>query len=97
MAWIYYLVGDDRNARRMADKARAGSGDWAPQAEWTAGLAAWRMADCDAADRAFRGVGQRADNVELRAAGLYWSSRAAMACARPQQVEPQLRAAAGLK
>ena len=53
IAWSYYLTGDDAAARRLADKARAGYGDWAAQADWVAGLAAWRQQDWQASSDAF--------------------------------------------
>jgi soluble lytic murein transglycosylase-like protein len=94
VAWIYYLVGDDKNTRRMAAEAQRGSGDWAPQADWMQGLAAWRMNDCAAAGQAFQTVAQRAPDVELRAGGHYWASRASMRCGRADLVQSQLRGAA---
>jgi soluble lytic murein transglycosylase-like protein len=96
VAWIYYLQGDDTNARMMATKARVGSGDWAVQGEWVGGLAAWRQGDCVEAARAFVNVAARASDVELRAAGLYWAARADMKCGRPQLVEGRLKNAAQL-
>jgi soluble lytic murein transglycosylase len=94
VAWIYYVAGDDRNARRMAAKAQDGAGDWAAQADWVAGLAAWRDQDCDGAGAAFDRVSARASDTELRSAGLYWGSRAEMACGRPDRVSIKLKAAA---
>lgn len=94
VAWIYYTAGDDTNARRMAALAQAGIGEWAAQADWVQGLAAWRQKDCEAAATAFEAVAQRAANGELRSSGLYWASRADMACGRPQQVQAHLKAAA---
>jgi len=96
VAWIYYLQGDDTNARMMATKARIGAGDWAVQGEWVGGLAAWRQGDCTEAGRAFVNVAARASDVELRAAGLYWAARADMKCGRPQLVEARLKNAAQL-
>ncbi|MBW8841527.1 MAG: lytic transglycosylase domain-containing protein [Sphingomonadales bacterium] len=96
VAWIYYLQGDDTNARMMATKARVGAGDWAVQGEWVGGLAAWRQGDCVEAARAFVNVAARASDVELRAAGLYWAARADMKCGRPQLVEGRLKNAAQL-
>ncbi len=93
-AWSYYLAGDDANTRRLADQARAGVGEWAVQASWVSGLAAWRQKDCQSAATAFEEVGSRARDSETMAAGLYWASRADMACARPERVEPRLRSAA---
>ncbi|ATE67186.1 lytic transglycosylase [Rhizorhabdus dicambivorans] len=96
-AWAYYLSGDDANARRVADRARTGLGDWAVQASWVSGLAAWRQKDCAAAGTAFEEVSTRARDPEMIAAGLYWTSRADMACAHPERVEPRLRSAARMK
>ncbi|MEO5937596.1 MAG: transglycosylase SLT domain-containing protein [Sphingomonas sp.] len=96
VAWIYFLQGDDNNARAMAYKARTGAGDWAVQGEWVGGLAAWRQGDCTAAGQAFVSVAARAADVELRAAGLYWAARADMKCNKPQLVEARLKNAAQL-
>ncbi|MGN6817277.1 MAG: lytic transglycosylase domain-containing protein [Sphingomonas sp.] len=96
VAWIYYLQGNDTNARMMAAKARLGTGDWAVQGEWVGGLAAWRQGDCTEASRAFVNVAARASDIELRAAGLYWAARADMKCDRPQLVEARLKNAAQL-
>ncbi len=96
VAWMYFLQGDDNNARVMAAKARTGSTDWAVQAEWVGGLAAWRQGDCTEASRAFVAVAARASDIELRAAGLYWAARADMKCGRPQLVEGRLKNAAQL-
>ncbi|NWO68026.1 lytic transglycosylase domain-containing protein, partial [Escherichia coli] len=77
--------------RRVAAKAQDGTGDWAPQADWVAGLAAWREQDCAGATAAFERVATRAADTELRSAGLYWGSRAEMACGRPEKVAAKLR------
>ncbi|HTG39631.1 lytic transglycosylase domain-containing protein [Sphingomonas sp.] len=94
VAWIYYLMGDDANARRVATAAQTGTGEWVPQADWVQGLAAWRQRDCRAAQIAFAAVAQRATDVDLRAAGHYWAARADMACARPDLIQTRLQAAA---
>ena len=96
VAWIYFLQGDDANARAMAAKARGGSGDWAVQGDWVGALAAWRQKDCAAAGQGFVNVAARASDVELRAAGLYWASRADMQCGHPERVEGRLKNAAQL-
>ena len=97
LAWSYYLTGDDGNARRIADQARTGVGDWAVQASWVSGLAAWRQKDCLNAGSAFEEVSSRARDPEMIAAGLYWASRADTACNHPERVEPRLRSAARMK
>lgn len=95
VAWIYYVMGDDANARRMADLGRAGAtGEWAVHTAWVGALAAWRQGDCTAAAPLFRSVGSRATEHSLRAGGLYWAARAEMACRRPAEVTPLMRAAA---
>ena len=94
VAWSYYLTGDDRDARRLAAKAQAGTGEWAVHADWIAGLAAWRAGDFDAAVTAFESVGRRGDDEEMKAAGQYWAARADMAGGRPQLVQAKLRIAA---
>ena len=98
IAWSHYLVGNDGAARQLALKAaRQGSGEWALHAEWVAGLAAWRMGDCNGAAESFASVGGRSGDPELMAAGNYWAARADMKCGRPQQVQARLRSAARLK
>ncbi len=94
VAWIYYLEGRDADARRMAALAAGDPGDWGVQANWVAGLAAWRQRDCAAAGASFQAVASRSSDSELRAAGLYWASRADMACGRPDKVEGHLQSAA---
>ena len=96
IAWSYYLNGRSAEARRLADQARAGIGEWTIQGEWVAGLAAWKMGDCKAAADNFAAVGARATDPELNAAGHYWAARSDMRCARPERVQPRLRTAARL-
>lgn len=96
IAWAYYIESDDTNARRMAARAleaRVG-GDWAVQAHWTTGLAAWRQNDCTAAGPAFANVASLAGNEDMRAAGAYWAARAYMVCGQPEKVENLLKTAA---
>jgi soluble lytic murein transglycosylase-like protein len=96
IAWSYYNIGDNEAARRLADKSRAGTGEWVLQGEWTAGLAAWRLGDCEAAANSFAAVGARATDAELNAAGNYWAARADMKCRHPERVQERLRSAARL-
>ena len=95
VAFIYYCLGQDADARRVADTWRVGaSGDWASQAAWVSGLASWRLADWNAASTAFQQVAQLAQQRELRAGGYYWAARAEQAAGRPGTVERLLRVAA---
>jgi soluble lytic murein transglycosylase len=96
IAWVYYLNGNDRDARRLGDMARGGPTEYAIHADWVAGLAAWRMGDYAAASEHFAAVGARSTDQEFSAAGHYWAARADTAGARPDRVQAQLRAAARL-
>lgn len=93
VAWSYFLTGDDASARRLAARASAGSGDWTVQADWVAGLAAWRQRDYPAASAAFGAVAARSRDPEMTAAGLFWAARSAMASGHPEQVGARLRSA----
>ncbi|MEO6360403.1 MAG: lytic transglycosylase domain-containing protein, partial [Sphingomicrobium sp.] len=95
VAWVYYVVGDDVNAKRVADTWRPGAtGEWVSQAAWISGLAAWRQNNCEGASLAFREAAGSAIQRELRAGALYWAARAEQSCRRPRSVAPLLKAAA---
>ncbi len=94
VAWSYYIENDDANALRLATDCTSGQSAWATQGAWVRGLAAWRMRDYAAALTSFDRVAKEAPDSELRAAGYYWSARAAIASARPELVQSRLRAAA---
>ncbi|MES2147968.1 MAG: lytic transglycosylase domain-containing protein [Pseudomonadota bacterium] len=94
VAWIYYILGLDLDARRVADTWRPGAtGEWASQAAWISALSSWRMGDCNSASRAFQQVASFTTQRELRAGGYYWAARAEQMCHRPSAVEPLLRLA----
>ncbi|NUS99506.1 MAG: transglycosylase SLT domain-containing protein [Sphingomonas sp.] len=95
VAWAYFAIGRDADARRVADTYRqAAGGEWASQSAWVSGLASWRLNDCNAASNSFREVATRAQQRELASAGYYWAARAEQACRRPRSVAPLLKAAA---
>ncbi|WP_417590317.1 lytic transglycosylase domain-containing protein [Parasphingorhabdus sp.] len=94
IAWSYYIENDDGSALRLAQQAQNGAGEWVGHAHWVAGLAAWRLNDCQSASRSFEQVGRSAANVDLKATGLYWSARADLKCGQPQKVQGKLQAAA---
>ena len=95
IAWSYFIENRDADARALALRAADGSGAWVAEGEWTAGLAAWRLSDCEAAGGAFERAAFAAINPELRAAALYWAARAALVCRRPQDADRLLGEAAG--
>ncbi|WOF44853.1 lytic transglycosylase domain-containing protein [Sphingopyxis indica] len=94
VAWSYYIENDDANALRLARDCTGGRGAWATQGAWVEGLASWRTGDYRGALLAFDRVAREAPDSELRAAGYYWSARAAIAVGQPELVQPRLRAAA---
>jgi soluble lytic murein transglycosylase-like protein len=95
VAFVYYVLGLDMDARRVADTWRQGAtGEWASQAAWVSGLASWRLGDWNAASSAFQQVTRLAQQRELRAGGYYWAARAEQAAGRPRSVESLLKAAA---
>ena len=95
VAFVYYVLGLDLDARRVADTWRQGAaGEWASQAAWVSGLASWRLGDYNAASIAFQQVAQLAPQRELKAGGYYWAARAEQAAGRPRSVEGLLRSAA---
>ncbi len=96
VAWSYYIENDDNNARRVAGIAKVAGGEWGTQSNWVFGLANWRLKDFASAFQAFDHVGRYANNDELRAAGLFWSARAAIASKQPQKAQTLMRNAAQL-
>jgi soluble lytic murein transglycosylase-like protein len=95
VAWIYFVIGRDADARRVADQGRVGAqGEWTAQAAWISGLASWRMNDCNAAHASFVEAARYAREPEFNAGAHFWAARAAQACRRPREVAPYLRAAA---
>lgn len=95
VAFVYYVLGLDVDARRVADTWRQGAtSEWAAQSAWISGLASWRLGDCESASRAFQQAAAYAQQRELRGGALYWTARAEQSCGRPQSVKPFLKAAA---
>lgn len=94
IAWSFYIENNDASAYAAAQLAGQGSGPWAAEGWWTAGLAAWRLGDCQGAGEAFEKAATRADNPELGAAALYWQSRAYVRCRQPEKAVAPLRSAA---
>ncbi|MEO5972676.1 MAG: transglycosylase SLT domain-containing protein, partial [Sphingomicrobium sp.] len=95
IAWTYYRLGRDLDARRLADAGRLGAaGEWAAHSAWVSGLASWRLGDCEAASRSFREVVANSRERELVAGAYYWTARAEQMCRRPRSVAPLLKAAA---
>src|SRR5690348_5041210 len=84
VSFIYYVLGLDMDARRVADTWRQGAvGPRAAQAAWVSALASWRLGDYNSASTDFQQAARYADQRELRAGGFYWAARAEQAVGRP--------------
>jgi soluble lytic murein transglycosylase-like protein len=94
VAWSFYIENQDAQAYQMAQIAALGQGPWVGESWWTAGLAAWRLGDCDGAADAFGKAARASDNAELTSAAHYWTSRALVRCRKPEQASAALRLAA---
>ena len=95
VAWSYYIENQDAQAWALADTVRdGGSGAWVAEGDWAAGLAAWRLGDCDKAAEAFQRSAASAVSPNLAAAAHYWASRALIRCRFPEKADEQLRGAA---
>ncbi len=93
IAWSYYIENDDGNARRLAETASRGTGNWVAQANWAGGLAAWRQGDYASATAKFSLLPTLTSDQELQAAGHYWAARALVASGQPQQAGARLKSA----
>ncbi|MBB4857071.1 soluble lytic murein transglycosylase-like protein [Novosphingobium chloroacetimidivorans] len=94
VAWSFYIENQDAQAYQVAQLGAQGQGPWVGEAWWTAGLAAWRLGDCDGAADAFRNTAARSENPELTSAAYYWQSRSLVRCRKPEQAAAILRKAA---
>lgn len=96
IAWSYYIENDNGNARRLADMAERGSGNWVAQAHWAGGLAAWRQGDFASAVTKFSRIPSLTDDQEMQAAGHYWAARTYVASGQPKEAGSRLKSAARL-
>lgn len=95
IAWSYYIENKDSQAWAQAESVRdGGSGPWVAEGDWVAGLAAWRIGDCESAANAFIRSAGGATNPELTTAAHYWASRTLVRCREPERAAEQLRGAA---
>jgi soluble lytic murein transglycosylase-like protein len=95
VAQAYFFAGNDAKALELAAASAERSRAYAPIADWTAGLAAWRSGQYD---RAFVHFAALANSESASpwniAAGGFWGARAALVSGRPEHVARLLEAAA---
>jgi len=94
VAWSFYIENDDVNALALAEKVWVGSGPWVAEGEWVAGLASWRLGDCEKASAAFARAASVSTNPELTSAAHYWAHRSFVRCREPAVAQDHLKAAA---
>ena len=94
IAWSFYIENDDASAYALAQTVTEGNGPWVAEGWWTAGLAAWRIDDCQGAADSFARAAAATDNVELKTAAYYWQSRAHVRCRQPDKASAPLKLAA---
>ncbi len=87
IASAYYFQGDDETALELAAASAARSREHVEIADWTAGLAAWRLGRHDEAARHFAALASSTTASGWNAAaGAYWAARAALVVGRPEEV-----------
>ncbi|MFC7049686.1 lytic transglycosylase domain-containing protein [Emcibacter nanhaiensis] len=95
IAQSYYFKNQDEKAYALALIASDNLREKASQADWVAGLAAWRLGDCvRAADHFEKVAFSPVAGDWVASAGAYWGARANTVCRQPERVRPLLAHAA---
>ena len=91
--WFYY--GNAKKAFDLADPAARRSGKEIPIAHWTAGLAAWRLRNFEAAATHFESLAT-SNRVSAwnKASGAYWAARSHLRLRQPDEMSHWLALAA---
>ncbi|MFC3674089.1 lytic transglycosylase domain-containing protein [Ferrovibrio xuzhouensis] len=86
LAWMWILEGDDEKALALAAPAAQRSRDLVPEADWVAGLAAWRLGRYDNAGHHFEHLAfNKAALGWDRAAGAWWGARVMLRLRQPSE------------
>ena len=95
LAARYLTDGRDDWALEWAGAAAARSGPYVPEANWTAGLAAWRLRRFPAAAHHFEAVAKApVSSAWLVSAGAFWAARSNLVGREPEKVNGLLALAA---
>ena len=95
LAENYFFNGDDEKAYALASLAVEISSQPLTQANWIAGIAAWRSGICGGAIAHFSRLAQGAtDDPWILSAGAFWTARSYIKCRQPDQVAHFLKIAA---
>lgn len=93
----YYLTNYDEKAFALAGLASR-SREFISQADWIAGLSAWRLGDCAVSADHFEHVAASSVAGDwTAAAGGFWAARAYLNCRQPDQVSRMLKKAASFE
>ncbi|MGB3166915.1 MAG: lytic transglycosylase domain-containing protein, partial [Alteraurantiacibacter sp.] len=71
VAWSYFIENRDAEALAMAQTVGVGTGPWVAEGDFTAGLAAWRLGDCNLSRDYMQRSAVGAAGPNLRAAAFY--------------------------
>lgn len=91
----YFAAGRDEWAVMWASQAAKRSGRYLPEANWTAGLASWRLGNRDKAARFFEAASEaRGMSGWMTSAAAFWAARANLVGGNPEKVNLLLGRAA---
>ena len=95
VAYAYFILGKDKTALALGSQSAKLSGDYASLGYWSAGLAAYRLGNFEAARRNFEGLSAASQGpAPLIAGGAYWAARLNLITRRPERVSRHLKIAA---
>jgi soluble lytic murein transglycosylase len=90
-----YYLGDSRTALALADAVAADVRAEVPEADWIAGLAAFRLQQYELAAKHFEAMAENgATSSWLKSAAAFWAARSFLIAKQPQQVSRMLEIAA---
>lgn len=91
----YFSAGRDKWAVMWAREAAGRSGQYLPEANWTAGLASWRLKNFDEAGQFFKVAATTKGTSEwMTSASAFWAARAYLVSGKPEEFNPMLSLAA---
>ena len=91
----YFVDGRDEWALKWSVPAAKRSGTWVPEANWTAGLASWRLGRFDDAARYFEAAAEAPGlGAWMESAAAFWAARSHLVNRSPEKVNRWLTRAA---
>ncbi len=95
LALGYFSAGRDEWAVMWASEAAERSGHFLPEANWTAGLASWRLGNLTKSAYFFDAVATTQGMSDwMTSASAFWAARAYLVSGKPEKVNPMLGLAA---